>query len=95
VTSFYTQAVDYDDLNNLQRNFNLTAYAVDPDPGINNEKRAQTYIEVIVTDYNDEVPTFQNPKQQTSVAEDAGIGTSLARFTATDRDVDENYKKFE
>ena len=95
MTCFYFQAVDYDDLQNLQRNFNLTAYAVDPDPGPNNEKRAQTYIEVIVTDYNDEVPTFENPKQQTSVAEDAQVGTSLATFTATDRDVDENYSKFE
>lgn len=87
--------MDYDDLENLQRNFNLTAYAVDPDPGQNNEKRAQTYIEVTVTDYNDEVPIFDPPEKVKTIAENADVGTLLETFTATDRDVNPQYKNFE
>ncbi|XP_053376534.1 neural-cadherin-like [Mercenaria mercenaria] len=89
------QPVDYDDIQNMQRNFNLTVYAVDPDPGPDNKKRAETFVEVVVTDYNDEVPTFVIREKTKSIPENAQVGTLLETFIATDKDVDEDYKTFE
>ncbi|KAH3883569.1 hypothetical protein DPMN_007529, partial [Dreissena polymorpha] len=83
--------VDYDDLDNLQRNFNLTAIVVDADPN----HKDQTSIQIIVTDYNDEVPTFDKAQKSVTVAENMAVGTSVAHFNATDRDVNPEYKKFE
>ncbi|XP_052798901.1 neural-cadherin-like [Mya arenaria] len=85
------QAVDYDDLTNLQRNFNLTAYVVDSNPA----HRAQTYIEIEVTDYNDEVPKFVEPQKSVTLREDVEVGKSIAHFNATDRDVNPDFSHFE
>ena len=83
--------MDYDDLVNLQRNFNLTATVVDSKP----DHQASTYIEIEVTDYNDEVPQFVESQKSATLSENATVGTSITRFNATDRDVNPEYKKFE
>jgi len=85
------QPVDYD---HGEKTFNMTAYARDPDPGVNNEKRASTTIIVHVTDDNDEVPTF-DPVDPVTVAEDAEVGKLLATVTATDQDVNDDFNQFE
>ncbi|XP_052798683.1 neural-cadherin-like isoform X2 [Mya arenaria] len=85
------QAVDYDDRVNIQRSFNLTAYVVDSNP----DHRAQTYIEIEVTDYNDEVPTFTEPQKSVTLKEDVAVGMYIAKFTATDSDVNIEYSHFE
>lgn len=95
ICSLFLQAVDFDDINNLQRSFNLTAYAVDPNPGPNNENRAETRIEIQVTDYNDVVPTFVEREKTASVSEAAPVGTILATFSANDRDVNPAFGTFE
>ena len=89
------QPIDYDDQNENQRRFNLTAYAEDINPGDNKENRAVTYIELIVEDYNDETPIFHPDKKNTTVPENVAIGTMLAQFNATDRDIHPEYKRLE
>ncbi|XP_052797524.1 cadherin-7-like [Mya arenaria] len=85
------QAVDYDDVQKLQRSFNLTANVVDSDPN----HWAQTLIEIEVTDYNDEVPTFIPQYTSVTILEDLAIGTAFVRFHAFDGDVTPAYAQFE
>ena len=87
--------MDYDELTGSQRSFNLTAYAQDSNPGVNFENRAQTSIHVIVTDYNDEIPKFDEPQIRDDVDENFPIGGLLATFHATDKDVNPQYNEFE
>jgi len=86
----YFQPVDYDTL--LRPIFNLTVFVNDPLQDGTHEDVA--YVEVRVTDYNDNPPTFQPPTHQVRVFENVKVGTSLARFKATDRDTGDN-KKFQ
>lgn len=76
-----------------QTSFNLTVYAVDSNPGPNNENRASTFIEIEVIDYNDETPIFSQPEQSVTVAEDANPGLVLKTFNATDKDVKPEYSR--
>ena len=76
--------MDYDVL--LDPSFNLTVYVHDPD--VNHLDTA--YIEVFVTDYNDNAPVFTPAIQTVQVFENVTVGTSLARFNAFDRDTGVN-----
>jgi hypothetical protein len=72
--------------------FNLTVYVNDPIQ--DGTHRDTAFIEVRVTDFNDNPPEFQPPTHQVRVYENVKVGTSLARFKATDRDTGDN-KKFQ
>lgn len=48
------------------------------------------YIEVYVTDFNDNPPVFHPNSQKVPIDENVTKGTSLARFTATDKDTGMN-----
>lgn len=87
-------AVDYDEVTASQRSFNLTAYAVDSNPGQSFENRAETRIHVIVTDYNDEVPKFDKAQESANVLENLADNGTLATFHATDRDINAPYNQF-
>lgn len=87
--------MDYDEPSGSQRHFNITVYAVDPEPGPNNNRRAETYILVDVSDYNDEVPKFEVSEIPVTVPENTPIGYSLATFNATDRDINPDFGSFE
>ena len=79
----------------MQRNFTLTVYAVDSNPGVNNENRASTSVYIEVTDYNDETPKFIEPEKSVTVSEGERQGKVLANFTASDRDVNPEFSQFE
>ena len=51
---------------------------------------AKVTISVAIVDQNDQPPIFANPGYDVSVQEDAGIGTSVGEFTATDADIGDN-----
>ena len=72
----------------------MTVNASDSNPGINRENHAQTYIYITVTDYNDEVPIFEKSTIPAKVSEADDIGTPVAKFSATDRDVNPAYGSF-
>ena len=76
--------MDYDTLVNPF--FNLTVYVNDPDT----THRDTAYIEVYVTDFNDNPPVFHPNSQKVPIDENVTVGTSLARFTATDKDTGMN-----
>ena len=76
--------MDYDSLRN--KFFNLTVQVTDTDAA----HIDIAYIEVYITDFNDNPPLFLPNSQKVSVFENVTIGTSLARFTATDRDTGVN-----
>ena len=44
------------------------------------------FVEVVVTDYNDNAPTFSPHQQRVTVFENATIGTTLFQFSAYDID---------
>ena len=74
------QPVDFDDPDQ-QTLFNLTVkaedYAGHPD---------ECYVEIQVTDFNDNAPEIQPPSWTTSVSEAAPVKFLVANFSATDRD---------
>lgn len=74
------QPVDFDSLPNPF--FNLTIYVQDIDA--NHVDTA--YIEVQVTDFNDNAPMFIPNSKKVSIFENVTIGTTLHKFTATDKD---------
>ena len=76
--------MDYDTLVNPF--FNLTVYVHDADT----THIDTAYIEVYVTDFNDNPPIFVPNSQKVSENENVSIGKRLARFSATDRDTGMN-----
>ena len=74
------QPVDYE--NPQQRFFNLTVQATDRKDG----HEDVCYVAIEVLDFNDNAPVIQPASLTQSIFEDAAPGTSLANFTATDRD---------
>lgn len=79
-----TQPVDYDSL--LDPSFNLTVYVQDPDTS----HVDTAYIEVFVTDYNDNAPLFTPATQKVQLFENSSQATSLAKFSAQDKDTGVN-----
>ena len=80
IIPLYFQPIDYDSMD--IPTFNLTVQVRDPD--ITHVDTA--YIEVYITDYNDNPPVFIPNSQKVSIDEDAEVGTPLAKFSATDKD---------
>lgn len=78
------QPVDYDSLQ--APFFNLTVFVSDP----NTEHVDEAYIEIYVTDYNDNPPSFVDKTQSATLYENIPRGTSVARFRAIDRDSGKN-----
>ena len=62
--------------------FNLTVFVEDGDTS----HVDTAYIEVRVTDYNDNQPVFNPNQHRVTVFENASIATTLYKFSATDRD---------
>ena len=62
--------------------FNLTVYVRDTDT----THVDTAYIEVYVTDFNDNPPIFVPNSQKVTENENIHIGKSIGRFSATDRD---------
>jgi protocadherin alpha len=81
----FKQIIDYDSPMNQQL-FNLTVYVQDA----NTSHIDTAYIEVRVTDYNDNAPVFSPNQQRVTIYENATVGTTLTRFTVNDRDTGEN-----
>ena len=79
--------MDYEDEN--QRFFNITVRVQDPEP----THTDTTTISLTVHDFNDNAPEFSKPLQTKSIKEDVHVGTSIAYFSALDRDSGIN-KKF-
>ena len=65
--------------------FNLTVYVQDADP----LHKSEAYIEVTVTDFNDNPPEF-NRIEKSVVWENATVGHKLTAVTASDRDTGKN-----
>ena len=82
------QPVDYEVL--YRPFFNITVYVRDS----NMRHVDMAHIQIEVTDFNDNAPKFSPSTQKVIVPENVTIGTSLARFTATDVDMGIN-RKFE
>lgn len=74
------QKPDFDSLK--KPTFNLTVYVTDP----NDMHRDVAYIEVNITDYNDNPPVFVPNVETVSIFENVTVSTSLAKFGATDKD---------
>ena len=64
-------------------------FAVATDKGVP-PLAAKVTISVAIVDQNDQPPIFPEPRYAVSVQEDAGIGTSVGEFTATDADIGDN-----
>ena len=64
-------------------------FAVATDKGVP-PLAAKVTISVAIVDQNDQPPIFPKPSYEVSVQEDAGIGTSVGEFTATDADIGDN-----
>jgi len=62
--------------------FNVTVYVQDTDPS----HVDAAHIEVRVTDYNDNAPVFTPNSKTVTIYENVTVGTTLHRFTASDRD---------
>ena len=77
---FFLQPVDYEDPN--QRFFNLTVNARDNNPA----HYDVAYIEVTVTDANDEAPKFTEPVKTDQFPENIPEKFLLHTFTAYDKD---------
>ena len=78
------QPVDYDSM--LTPFFNLTVYVQDSNPGHTD----QAYIEIDVSDYNDNAPVFLPNMHSFNMFENETVGTSLVKFRATDSDMGVN-----
>ena len=76
----FHQPVDFDSL--LNPFFNVTVYVQDTDPA----HVDTAYIEVTVTDYNDNPPVFVPNSKKVTIYENVTVGTTLHRFSAADRD---------
>jgi len=74
------QPVDYDSM--LHPFFNVTVYVQDTDPS----HVDTAHIEVRITDYNDNAPVFTPNSKTVTIFENVTVGTTLHRFTASDRD---------
>ncbi|CAH1778847.1 unnamed protein product [Owenia fusiformis] len=83
------EQVDFDTLDS--HFFNLTVQVTDPNP----EHKDIAYIQVHVTDFNDNAPEFSPPHIPVTVPENVTIGYPLATFTATDKDQEGENSKFE
>lgn len=82
----YIQGLDYEDMS--QRFMNLTIK-------VNDEKESHydyAYVEIILTDYNDNPPDFKIKHQTKRLKEDVQPGTSLVKVEATDADSGDNGK---
>lgn len=66
----------------MNPSFNVTVYVEDADTS----HVDTAYIEVRVTDYNDNAPMFSPNQQRVTVFENATIATTLYKFSASDRD---------
>lgn len=75
------QPVDFDSLPNPV--FNLTVYVQDIDA----THVDTAYIEVQVTDYNDNAPVFMPNSKKVAIYENVTIGTTLHKFLASDKDI--------
>lgn len=64
-------------------------FAVAKDKGVP-PLAAKVTISVAIVDQNDQPPIFPQSMYEVSVQEDAGIGTSVGEFTATDADIGDN-----
>lgn len=78
------QPVDYDSL--LNPTFNLTVYVEDTDT----THVDVAYIELRVTDANDNAPVFSPNQQRITIFENVSVATTLFKFAVTDRDTDMN-----
>jgi len=78
------QPVDYDLL--LNPTFNLTVYVEDTDT----THVDVAYIELRVTDANDNAPVFSPNQQRISIFENVSVSTTLFRFSVSDRDTGTN-----
>ncbi|KAK7483025.1 hypothetical protein BaRGS_00025688, partial [Batillaria attramentaria] len=74
------QELDYENAD--QRFFNLTVIVRDENPS----HTASCYVEITVTDFNDNAPVIVPEDHSVSVKEDISPGTWLANFTASDKD---------
>nr|KAG5696612.1 hypothetical protein BaRGS_034073 [Batillaria attramentaria] len=74
------QELDYENAD--QRFFNLTVIVRDENPA----HTASCYVEITVTDFNDNAPVIVPEDHSVSVKEDISPGTWLANFTASDKD---------
>lgn len=75
------QPVDFDSLPNPV--FNLTVYVQDIDA----THVDTAYIEIQVTDYNDNAPVFMPNSKKVAIYENVTIGTTLHKFLASDKDI--------
>ena len=74
------QPVDYDSL--LNPTFNLTVYVEDTDM----EHVDVAYVELRVTDANDNAPVFSPNQQRITIPENVSVATTLFQFSVNDRD---------
>ena len=74
------QPIDFDSL--LNPVFNVTVYVQDSDPS----HVDTAYVEVKVTDFNDNAPLFSPNSKKVTIYENVTIGTTLHRFSASDKD---------
>jgi hypothetical protein len=76
----FVQPIDFDSL--LNPVFNVTVYVQDIDPS----HVDTAYVEVKVTDFNDNAPLFSPNSKKVSIFENVTVGTTLHRFSASDKD---------
>lgn len=83
---YYTavQPVDYDSL--LNPTFNLTVYVEDTDM----THVDVAYVELRVTDANDNAPVFSPNQQRITIYENVSVATTLFKFAVNDRDTGVN-----
>jgi len=76
--------VDYDSL--LNPTFNLTVYVEDTDM----THVDVAYVELRVTDANDNAPVFSPNQQRITIYENVSVATTLFKFAVNDRDTGVN-----
>ena len=76
--------MDYDALPNPF--FNVTVYVQDTD----SSHVDTAYIEVRVTDFNDNAPAFIPNSKKVTIFENVTVGTTLHQFSAADKDTGSN-----
>jgi len=79
-----SQSVDFDSM--ARPFFNVTVYVQDIDA----THVDTAYIEVDVTDYNDNAPVFTPNSRKVTIFENVTVGTTLHKFSANDRDMGVN-----